>query len=274
MVKGKGQTLKAMQQAHLIEQNRGRASAGRVSKLIEDAKELLHYSQPEVNSRRPKSLKEIAAEAAEAEVKEAIKVGDMVAIAKYLRELSVLPSSPELLNQLGKYLDPDRPAMKSGPKTRTAKQKVLRSLGLEIKVMWLYRVLCRNQEYALCLDGKEAFEFAKSYWEAGPLDDDGLLLRPIVWEHPHSMELHRKRQLSHPLKVGDIQDIVCRLYDISIGELRKLLTDCRKKAAIDYLSLVERGLWPDAEVRQMVCQWHQMPTDELDKAIVRHGESP
>jgi len=134
---------------------------------------------------------------------DAIEIANRPVIVKYLRKLAD-NITPDIVNKLADYLDPDGKPIKCGPKP-----KKKRSWMFGNQVASHYYWLCENRELArLFLNhDKEAFFLV----ENSELFDAKGNFSP-QWKYPLAK---RTREVVKLPNKGQIQDLVCEIYKIS-----------------------------------------------------------
>lgn len=152
----------------------------------------------------------------EKQLEEAISIGDRPAIIKYLRKLSD-HLSPDIVNKLADYLDPDRRGIKSGPKPKKKRSWMFRN-----QVIGFYLSLCKDREIARFFLNRdnEAFFLVEN---SEIFDADGNFAPQ--WKYPLSK---RKREAVPFPKRGDIKPFVCEMYNIGSRTFDDLLAAYRK----------------------------------------------
>jgi hypothetical protein len=147
---------------------------------------------------------------------DAIETGNRPDIVKYLKKLAD-NITPDIVNKLADYLDPDRKPIKCGPKP---KQKRAWAYGAVIVGEYLF--LCENLELARLIlnHDKEAFFLIEQseLWDAeGNFSPQ--------WKYPYAK---RKRETTPKPKRGDISAWICQRYKISSRTFDDLLAAYKK----------------------------------------------
>jgi hypothetical protein len=144
---------------------------------------------------------------------------DLRTVAYHLRRLAGGPISPDVVNKLADYLDPDipNPHYKEGPKP-----KKKRSWMFGYQVVSDYYFLCENLELARFAwnQDNEAFSLIEDseLWDA-----DGNFAPQ--WKYPLSKS--KRERMSFP-KRGDIKDLICEMYSIGPHDFDDLRAAYRK----------------------------------------------
>jgi hypothetical protein len=154
----------------------------------------------------------------EVNLEKAIDANDRPAIAKYLRKLSD-HLSPDIVNKLADSysLTPDkRKAYKRGPKPKKPRPGWNRAIATD------YLFLCENKEIAkLFLHyNKEAFSLIE---DSSIFDGAGNFVPQ--WKYPHST---RTREMTQLPSNADIEDFICKLYNICERNFDDLLSAYNK----------------------------------------------
>ncbi len=207
------------------------------------------------------SMKDTNRQSNEWYLKEAITIGDRPEIVARLRYIDY-PLPVEIVQALADYLDPDRPAMKTGRKPRPYK-----TWAFEQACMLYYEYGCRDleaQRLFMNFD-KEEFQLV----DGSDLSDDKGHFAP-VWKHPH---LERERNKTPLPGKGEIRDRICQEMGISARTFDKILAKHNRerdeRIKKGYRDLVtEKGLSPD-EAKQRLCAWHRMELSGIDQIIAR-----
>lgn len=144
---------------------------------------------------------------------EAIEIGNRPVIVKYLKKLAD-NITPDIVNKLADYLEPDRKPIKCGPKP-----KKKRSFLYVVQVISTYNFYCENRELARLFLNHNKKEF--SLVENSELFDAEGNFAP-QWKYPH---LKRQRDLAELPNKDEIKDLVCQMYKIksrTFDDLRAL----------------------------------------------------
>jgi hypothetical protein len=134
---------------------------------------------------------------------EAIETGNRPVIVKYLKKLAD-NITPDIVNKLADYLDPDRKPIKCGPKP-----KKKRSFSYVAHVISTYNIYCENRELARLILNHDKKEF--SLVENSELFDAEENFAP-QWKYPLSK---RQRDLTELPNKAAIKDLVCQMYKIN-----------------------------------------------------------
>ncbi len=145
-----------------------------------------------------------------------IETGNRPVIVKCLREQAD-NITPEIINKLADYLDPERKPIKCGPKP-----KKKRSFLYVAQVISTYNFYFENRELARLILNHDKVEF--SLVENSDLFDAEGNFAP-QWKYPNA---NRQRDIATLPNKGAIKDLVCQMYKISSRTFDDILASHNK----------------------------------------------
>ncbi len=194
------------------------------------------------------------------ELKKSIDMAHLPSIVSQLRKLSQ-PLSLDLIKKLADYLDPERPAIKCGPKPHEKSPGEYHLHALAIAGH--YNSLCNDRELARFLllhSDQEEFELEGdeiSYDENGKFAP--------VWKYPNKA---RTRELVPFPKRGQIKDFVCKIYGISVRAFDDMLSTWRKRVVDFHNRLLEMDC-PSDSAGARACERYKITPRQLERMLAK-----